>query len=219
LIFCIIKNPLSKRKGILVVFLLFNYFVMILSDSAIFSRLEKWDLKFESNWKYDTLRQVWPASLDFRLWNTFKFYKRDNLTVIDPKNQIDEKKHVSTVVIPDWEAFILHPRQFVLWVTLEKIKIPNDLVARCEWRSSLWRLWVIIHSTAWFIDPWFEGTITLEITNINEIPIALYPWMRIWQFAFETVLWDVINTYDKRVWSKYNWQIEPTISKVNLDLY
>ncbi len=189
---------------------------MILSDREIFNRIEKKDLVIESK-SYDILKQVWPASLDFRLWNTFKFYKRDNLTVIDPKKNIDEK-HIETVFIPDWEAFILHPRQFVLWVTLEKIKLPYDLVARCEWRSSVWRLWVIIHSTAWFIDPWFEWTITLEITNINEIPVALYPWMKIWQFAFETVFWEVISTYDKRIWSKYNWQIEPTVSKISLDL-
>lgn len=189
---------------------------MILSDSKIIERLNNKSIKIVSS-EHDIYKQIWPASLDFRLWNTFKFYKRDNLTVIDPKVWIDQK-HIQTIIIPDWEAFILHPRQFVLWVTLEKISLPYDLVARCEGRSSIWRLWVIIHSTAWFIDPWFEGTITLEITNINEIPIALYPWMRIWQFAFETIFWDVINTYDKRIWSKYNWQIEPEISRISLDL-
>lgn len=140
------------------------------------------------------------------------------MTVIDPKIWVDEK-HIETIRIKEWEAFILHPRQFVLWATDEKIKLPNDLVARCEWRSSIGRLGVIIHSTAWFIDPWFEWTITLEITNINEVPIALYPWMRIGQFAFELLQGDVINSYDKRKGSKYMWQIEPQISKISMDLY
>jgi len=75
----------------------------------------------------------------------------------------------------------------VLGVTLEKITLPADLVARCEGRSSIGRLGIIIHSTAGYIDPGFSGTITLEITNINEIPVALYPEMRIGQFAFERI--------------------------------
>lgn len=191
---------------------------MILSDSEIKKRIESGNIIISSIWEYDLLTQLWPASLDFRLWNVFKVYKRDNLTVIDPKIWIDSK-HIETIIIPDWEAFILHPRQFVLWVTIEKIKVPYDLVARCEWRSSLWRLWIIIHSTAGFIDPWFEGTITLEITNINEVPIALYPGMRIGQFAFESIMWEVENTYDKRKWSKYMWQVEPEVSRISLDLY
>jgi dCTP deaminase len=102
---------------------------------------------------------------------------------------------------------------------MEKIKIPEDLVARCEWRSSIWRLWIVIHSTAWFIDPWFEWTITLEITNINNIPIALYPWMRIWQFAFETMAWKVEIPYNKRKWSKYMHQIKPEASRIVDDEY
>lgn len=191
---------------------------MILSDSEIKKLIKSWDLKVEWNSKYDILQQIWPASLDFRLWNTFKYYKRDLISIIDPKKWVWEE-HIETITLDENTPFILHPRQFILWVTLEKIKIPNFLVARCEWRSSIWRLWVIIHSTAWYIDPGFEWTITLEITNINEIPVALYPGMRIWQFAFENISWIVDIPYDKRVWSKYNWQILPQISKINTDLY
>lgn len=190
---------------------------MILADSQIKARLNSWDLIVVSTWDYNVLEQVWPASLDFRLWNTFKYYQRDNLTLIDPKLWV-EKEHIKTVTLDENTPFILHPRQFILWVTMEKIKIPYDLVARCEWRSSIGRLWVVIHSTAWFIDPGFEWTITLEITNINEVPVALYPWMRIGQFAFETLDWKVDITYDKRVWSKYNWQVLPEESRISKDL-
>lgn len=191
---------------------------MILSDTKIKQKLASWDLEVSSLGWYDIMEQVWPASLDFRLWTTFKIYRKSRQTVIDSRLWVD-KDHVETIVLNDWDKFVLHPDDFVLWVTMEKIKIPYDLVARCEWRSSLGRLWVIIHSTAWFVDPGFEWTITLEMTNINELPIVLYVWMRIWQFAFETIDWVVENTYDKRKWSKYMNQILPEESRVGSDLY
>ncbi len=191
---------------------------MILSDTKIKERLKSWDIKMESLGWYDIDKQIWPASLDFRLGWTFKIYKKSRQTVIDSKDGVI-KEHVETIELKDWDKFVLHPWDFVLWVTMEKIRVPYDLVARCEWRSSIGRLGVIIHSTAWFIDPWFEWTITLEMTNINELPVALYVWMRIWQFAFETIDWKVENTYDKRVWSKYMNQILPEESRVCSDLY
>ena len=191
---------------------------MILSDSKIKQKLASWELEVTSLWWYDINEQVWPASLDFRLWTTFKIYRKSRQTVIDSRTWFD-KEHIEIITLVDWDKFVLHPGDFVLWVTMEKIKIPYDLVARCEWRSSLGRLWVIIHSTAWFVDPGFEGTITLEMTNINELPIALYVWMRIGQFAFETIDWIVENTYDKRKGSKYMNQVLPEESRSSLDLY
>jgi dCTP deaminase len=190
---------------------------MILSDSEIKRRLEIWEIEVKSLWDYNVIEQIWPSSLDFRLWNSFKIYKKARQTVIDSRTWVDSG-HIETITLKDGEKFVLHPRDFVLWVTLEKIKIPYDLVARCEWRSSIWRLWIIIHSTAWFIDPWFEGTITLEMTNINEVPVALYTGMRIWQFAFETIMWKVENTYDKRKGSKYMNQVLPEESRISTDL-
>jgi len=190
---------------------------MILSDSEIKKRLKSWEIEMVSNWNYDVIDQIGPASIDFRLWNTFKLYRRSRKTVIDSKEWFD-KEHIETITLEDWESFILHPGDFVLGVTLEKIKVPYDLVCRCEWRSSIWRLWVIIHSTAWFVDPGFEWTITLEMTNINELPVALYTWMRIGQYAFETIMWEVENTYDKRVWSKYMNQVLPEESRIDNDL-
>lgn len=190
---------------------------MILSDSAIKARLSSGDLEVTSMWNYNISEQIGPASLDFRLWNTFKYYKRDNLTLIDPRNGVDSS-HIQTVTLDENTPFILHPRQFVLGVTLEKIKVPTDLVARCEWRSSIGRLGVVIHSTAWFIDPGFEWTITLEITNINEVPVALYPWMRIGQFAFETLDWLCEVPYNLRKWSKYMGQVLPEESRIVKDL-
>lgn len=191
---------------------------MILSDSEIKKYLSSWSLIVTSTQAYDIMQQIGPASLDFRLGNTFKYYKRDALTLIDPRIWV-ESEHIETVVLDENTPFILHPRQFILWVTLEKIKIPYDLVARCEGRSSIGRLGIVIHSTAWYIDPGFEGTITLEITNINEIPIALYPGMRIGQFAFENISWSVEMPYNMRKWSKYMGQILPEASRISQDLY
>ena len=191
---------------------------MILSDTKIKQKLVSWELEVISFWWYDVFEQVWPASLDFRLWTTFKIYRKSRQTVIDSRLWVD-KDHVETITLVDGDKFILHPGDFVLWVTMEKVKIPYDLVARCEGRSSLGRLWVIIHSTAWFIDPGFEWTVTLEMTNINELPIALYVWIRIWQLAFETIDWVVENTYDKRKGSKYMNQILPEESRISDDLY
>jgi len=191
---------------------------MILSDSEIKKRLEKWDLVVENNFGYDVMKQIGPASLDFRLWTSFKYYRKSNLTLIDPKKS-DYIDHLTEVEFDENTPFILHPGDFVLWVTMERIEVPKDLVARCEWRSSIWRLGIVIHSTAGFIDPGFKWTITLEITNINNVPIALYPWMRIWQFAFETLKWEVEIPYDKRKWSKYMNQVKPEWSRIIDDEY
>ncbi len=191
---------------------------MILSDSIIRERLRSGDIGLETRADYDVFEQIGPASVDFRLGNFFKIYKRDRLQIIDPGELIPAEA-VETIEVPDGGRFILHPGQFVLGVTIEKIKVPYDLVARCEGRSSLGRLGIIIHSTAGFIDPGFEGTITLEITNINEVPIALKPGMRIGQFAFETILGTVENTYDKRRGSKYMHQVLPEESRIVKDLY
>lgn len=191
---------------------------MILSDTAIRQRIQKGEIGMQTFGEYDVQKQIWPASLDFRLGNTFKIYRKARQTVIDAREGIDPD-HVEVISVEYGDKFVLHPGDFVLGVTLEKIKIPYDLVARCEWRSSIWRLGVIIHSTAGFIDPGFEGTITLEMTNINEVPVALYPGMRIGQFAFETIQGTVENTYDKRVWSKYMHQVIPEESRISNDLH
>lgn len=191
---------------------------MILSDSAIRSEILSWNLIVTTKDNIDILQQIGPASLDFRLWNHFKMYKLHKTLCIDPREKVMEDQ-TTTIEVKDGDFFLLHPRDFVLGVTLEKIKVPYNLVARCEGRSSLGRLWLIIHSTAGFIDPGFEGTITLEITNINTVPIKLYPGMRIGQFAFERIEGKVEIPYDVRQGSKYMHQILPQESKIGQDLY
>ena len=191
---------------------------MILSDSEIKRRIESGEIKMITFGDFDIMKQIWPASLDFRLWNTFKIYRKSRQTVIDSKIWV-LPDHTETLTIENGEQFVIHPGDFVLGVTLEKIKVPYDLVARCEGRSSIGRLGIIIHSTAWFVDPGFEWTITLEITNINEVAVVLYAGMRIGQSAFHTILWEVETTYDKRIWSKYMHQVTPEESRIENDLH
>ena len=121
---------------------------MILSDTEIKKRLESGEIWFTPLfWDYDVTQQLWPASLDFRLGNVFKIYRKSRKTCIDVKEGVDPE-HVETIKLNDGETFVLHPGDFVLGATLEKLKVPHDLVTRCEGRSSLGRLGLIIHSTA-----------------------------------------------------------------------
>jgi dCTP deaminase len=192
---------------------------MILSDSQLRKRIESGDLKIQTEWEYDVMEQIGPASIDFRLGHFFKIYKKSKIASIDPRDPstLDGMTELSQIAIGDY--FMLHPGQFVLGVTMEKIRVPYDLVCRCEGRSSLGRLGIVIHSTAGFIDPGFEWTITLEITNINEVPIKLYPGMRFGQFAFQTIEGTVDVPYDQRKWSKYMHQTHPEESKIMEDLH
>lgn len=190
---------------------------MILSDSEIKKRLESKNIWFEPQfWNYNVLEQIWPASLDFRLGNIFKVYRRSRKTCIDVREWVD-LDHVETIKLNDGDSFVLHPGDFVIAGSLEYLTIPYDLACRCEWRSSLWRLWLILHSTAWFIDPGWKWIITLEMTNINVLPIKLYVGMKIGQYAFEKVEWKVEVPYDVRPSTKYVWETEPEVSRAKWD--
>ncbi|MCH2189016.1 dCTP deaminase [Candidatus Gracilibacteria bacterium] len=190
---------------------------MILADSEIKRRIQTGEIQVNTENDYDIISQIGPASLDFRLGHTFKYYRRKNQVVIDVRKGVEEK-FVGEAYLEKDEAFILHPGDFILGATLESFSIPENLVARCEGRSSLGRLGIVIHSTAGFIDPGFSGTITLEMTNINEVPVAIYPGMRIGQLAFETLEGNCDMPYNKRKGSKYMGQKNPEASRIDRDL-
>lgn len=189
---------------------------MILSDKDIKAAIASGTIEITSaDGKHGQV--IGPSSYDIRLGKFFKVYKHAHLAVLDPVKSESFEGVTDTVEIKDGEPFIVQPGEFVLGVTMEKIKLPDNLVARVEGRSSLGRLGIIIHSTAGFIDPGFEGTITLEITNINRMPVALYPGMRIGQFAFETMTSAAEVPYNKKPCSKYMNQNLPEESRVNMD--
>lgn len=160
---------------------------------------------------------IHASSMDLRLGSTFKLYEHSKFALLDPKRPETFQGNMRTVTVKDGESFIVQPGEFVLGVTCERITVPYDLVVRVEGRSSLGRLGIIVHSTAGFIDPGFSGTITLEISNLNRMPVALYPGMRICQLAFEVMSSPAETPYDQKPGSKYQGQTLPEESRLSLD--
>lgn len=155
--------------------------------------------------------------MDLRLGNVFKVYEHSKYAVLDPKNPKTFAQNMRIITIPDGEPFIVQPGEFILGVTQEKITVPDDLVVRVEGRSSLGRLGIIVHSTAGFVDPGFVGTITLEISNLNRLPVALYPGMRVCQLAFEMMSSPAETPYNMKPHSKYQNQVLPEESRLSID--
>ena len=184
---------------------------MILSDRDILARIKKNEIIITSPLK-NYQDQVHASSMDLRLGNFFKVYKHSQFAVLDPRKK--QENITEMFEIENDKPFIVQPGEFVLGVTLEKVKIPNDLVARVEGRSSLGRLGLLVHATAGFVDAGFEGTITLEIGNVNRMPIAIYPGQRICQLAFETMSSECLVPYGEKKSSKYQGQELPEESRV-----
>lgn len=189
---------------------------MILSDRDIRRALESGRLKIEPG-DGELSRHIHASSMDLHLGNAFKLYEHSEFAILDPKRPETFAGHVRLVTVAEGESFIVQPGEFVLGVTREKITVPDDLVVRIEGRSSLGRLGIIVHSTAGFIDPGFSGTITLEISNLNRMPVALYPGMRVCQLAFEQMTSPAETPYNRKVGSKYQNQSLPEESRLSQD--
>ena len=131
--------------------------------------------------------QIQPASVDVRLGNQFRLINKHRSEAIDPFTA-DSAAMTELVEVADGDAFILHPSEFVLGSTVERIGLPDDLVARVEGKSSLGRWGLLIHATAGFVDPGFgsdiPSQITLELSNASPLPIKLWPGMKIGQISF-----------------------------------
>ena len=180
---------------------------MILSDHSLREELAAGRIVVEP---FDE-RCVQPSSIDVKLSNLFRVFRNHTSGVIDVKAAVDLTEPVE---IPDDGVFMLHPGEFVLGSTLERIAVPDDIVARIEGKSSLGRLGLIIHSTAGFIDPGFDGHITLELTNIATLPITLYPAMKIGQVSFMRMTTPADRPYGQgATGSKYQGQRGPTPSR------
>ena len=188
----------------------------ILSDTYIKKFLKEGRILIDP--LIDLEKQIQPSSVDLRIGNEFKGFKIIKKPFIDPKDTEDIESYMESVHIEDGEYFIIHPNEFTLATTLETVKVPNDLVARVEGRSSMGRLGITMHVTAGFIDPGFEGKITLEISNIGKMPVALYPGQRACQIVFETMISPAEKPYghpDRD--SKYMGQTRPVSSRIKQD--
>ena len=188
---------------------------MILSDRDIRARLEQGDRQIEP--LDDPELQIQPASVDLRLAAEFIVYKLPHVPVIDPRAPETLESYTSPIRIAEGEPFVLHPGEFALGSTIERVRIPHDLVARVEGRSSFGRLAVVVHATAGFIDPGFEGQITLELSNLGRCAVLLYPGTRISQVVFHTMTSPAERPYGPARGSKYHGQVGPVMSRVNRD--
>jgi dCTP deaminase len=155
---------------------------------------------------------IQPSSIDVRISHMFRVFRNHTAAVIDVKQDLTALTEL--VEISEDQAFMLHPGEFVLGSTLERLAVPDDLVARIEGKSSLGRLGLLIHSTAGFIDAGFDGHITLELANVASLPITLYPGMKIGQVSFMQMTTAADNPYGSGAkGSKYQGQRGPTPSR------
>lgn len=185
---------------------------MILSDRSIWEELKAHRIII------DPLGEgcVQPSSVDLHLDKLFRVFRNHSYRVIDVKEAQEDL--TEEVDVADGEALILHPGEFILGSTSEVIGIPNDLVGRLEGKSSLGRLGLLIHSTAGFVDPGFQGHVTLELSNVANLPITLYPGMKIGQISFLRMTTEAEHPYgSSALSSKYQGQRGPTPSKYYLN--
>ncbi len=189
---------------------------MILSDRDIRKALESGRVKITPA-QAGLLPHIHASSMDLHLGNVFKLYEHSTFAILDPKQPETFTDNMRMITVAEGEPFIVQPGEFVLGVTQEQITVPDDLVVRVEGRSSLGRLGIIVHSTAGFVDPGFTGTITLEISNLNRLPVALYPGMRVCQIAFEQMSSPAEMPYHKKPGSKYQGQSLPEGSRLMMD--
>jgi len=211
---------------------------MILSDRDIKSRLKEGDLVVEP--LDDPELQIQPASVDMRLGREFLVFEHPSISCIHPErgDEVEEYVTRTTVTGPSNKSqqtlqevavandatvdtidqeFILHPDDFVLATTKERVEIPDDIIAHVEGRSSLGRLAIVVHATAGIVDPGYEGNITLELSNLGTAPVALRPDMRISQLTFTKLTSPAERPYGEERGSKYQNQDGPTASRIGSD--
>ena len=158
-----------------------------------------------------------PSSIDVRLDRYFRVFDNSKYTHIDPSVQQDELTSLVEKNNDD-EPFVLHPGEFVLGSTFEMVSLPDDLAGRLEGKSSLGRLGLLTHSTAGFIDPGFTGHITLELSNVANLPITLWPGMKIGQLCLVRLSSAAEFPYGSAQYgSRYQGQRGPTPSKSYLN--
>jgi len=181
---------------------------VVLSDRTIARLLGEGRIEIDP---YDkTLLQ--PSSVDVRVDRYFRVFHNARYAFIDVKKPQDDLTEL--VEVAGEQAFILHPGEFVLGSTLERIRLPDDLVARLEGKSSLGRLGLLIHSTAGFIDPGWDGHVTLELSNVANLPITIYYGMKIGQLSFVQLTEPAETPYGSgALGSKYQGQRGPTPSR------
>jgi dCTP deaminase len=181
---------------------------MILSDVSIREELAAGRIEIDP---FDEAC-VQPSSVDLHCDSRFRVFANSRYPYIDVKTEMPDLTDL--VEVKDGDPFILHPGEFVLGSTLERVRLPDDMVARLEGKSSLGRLGLLIHSTAGYVDPGWDGYLTLELSNVANLPITIYPGMKIGQISFFRLSTAAERPYgSKGTKSKYQGQRGPTASR------
>jgi dCTP deaminase len=187
---------------------------VLLSDRDIKAEISAGRVKVEP---FDGA-MIQPSSVDVRLDRFFRVFENHKYSVIDPS--IEQSELTREVAVEANEEFILHPGEFVLASTYEVITLPDDIAGRLEGKSSLGRLGLLTHSTAGFIDPGFSGHITLELSNVANLPVKLFPGMKIGQLCLIKLSSPAENPYGSALYgSRYQGQRGPTASKSWLNFH
>jgi dCTP deaminase len=164
------------------------------------------------------VEMVQPSSVDVRLDRFFRVFENHRYSEIDPSTE--QPDLTREVEVGADEHFILHPGEFVLASTYEVITLPHDIAGRLEGKSSLGRLGLLTHSTAGFIDPGFSGHITLELSNVANLPVKLFPGMKIGQLCLFKLSSNAEHPYGSAIYgSRYQGQRGPTPSKSWLNFH
>ena len=183
---------------------------MILSDRSIREALASGRIEI------DPLDEscIQPSSVDLTIDRYFRVFRNHTTPIIDVKENLEDLTELVEIPAESDRPFMLHPGEFVLGSTAERIRLPTDLVGRLEGKSSLGRLGLLIHSTAGFIDAGFDGHITLELSNVASLPITIYPGMKIGQISFVRMTTPADHPYGSGAQgSKYQGQRGPTPSR------
>lgn len=182
---------------------------MVLSDRSIKLEMAKGRIVVDPLDPCD----IQPSSVDLHLGDDFQVFRNSRLPYIDPA--LEQPGLTERVVASAAEPFVLHPGEFVLGTTVERIALPSDIVGRLEGKSSLGRLGLLIHSTAGYVDPGWEGRLTLELSNVANLPIVLTPGMKIGQISFSQMTTEVDRPYGHPgLGSKYLGQTGATPSRM-----
>lgn len=187
---------------------------MLLSDRDIRAQLDSGRVALDP---YEPA-MIQPSSIDVRLDKFFRVFDNHKYAAIDPA--IEQPELTRLVEVEPGRSFMLHPGEFVLGSTYESVTLPDDVAARLEGKSSLGRLGLLTHSTAGFIDPGFEGNVTLELSNTATLPINLWPGMKIGQLCFFQLSSPSEHPYGSSAYgSRYRGQRGPTASKSYLNFH
>ncbi len=189
---------------------------MILSDRDIKKALAEKRIVIKPLPNYD--EALAACTLDLRLHNEFEVFEHTQIPFFDIRNMKNIEEATEKIVVKEGKPFILQPGKFALASTMEWIELPDDIAGRLEGRSSIGRLGIIVHSTAALIHPGMKGRIVLELSNLAQIPVALYPGMRVCALSFEQLTGPAEIPYSKQKTAKYFNQQGVMGSKISKDV-